>query len=504
MSNADTKYGGSSSGPGAIYRKTKVEVTWVAWDWDSNQPKDPKDITIMALSFQWLKSIKNPASRCVLTMLPQFSDSNYLDLMNPMDVIQIYEFDTLKFQGYITRIGASGEILPDGTPSRRVSLYISSFGELISNANLGVSLFLQSGWNSVPGGTYVKVGVQIAQFVASLATVMNNNQPYSSALISVIDEWLNFVSEVGAPSFVTYFNYWINYQTGMVGQAIYNTPSDPYLFSPQDNNINLLQIIYKYTQMPFNELFMDCGPRKIYSETDPLLSNVVSTDLVNNYDYLINRATLFDGTINDYGTTCNLWSKLIDKVVPSSYIKRFDLNKTMEESYSLYLVAPAIFNPEDFALIAMGTPVIDPVALNKYLLRELHQNLFYKSNMPYPRYQDLQLLNDSTPITIIQESKYKAQTLMNWFQYNDQFLSGVVRIEVPSDETIDPRIGEKISFDNINDAYFYVEGVSHTWTYGGEITSDLTLTRGFGINGPISLKDKIFKRGIFALGNGFS
>ena len=50
-------------------------------------------------------------------------------------------------------------------------------------------------------------------------------------------------------------------------------------------------------------------------------------------------------------------------------------------------------------------------------------------------------------------------------------------MEVPKDENLDPRIGDKISWDGISDSYFYVEGVAHSWSYGGELTSALRIIR---------------------------
>ena len=495
----------------SIYRRPNISVQLLQWDWDQSRPltntktgKETSDLTNLVLSFQWLKTIKNASAQCIISMLPQFGDTHYLNIINTMDVIKIYEFGTLKYMGFVTRIGASGEINPtSGQPTRRVSIYLSSFGELLVNGHLGLSLFLQASNVNIDSLNFLDIGSALNAAWNGIANLLGSDSSYSQILSQIVNDWTNFISNLGAAKYVTYFNYFIDSSTGLVGQTIPRTPRSPFLFSSEDEDVTLIDILYKFAQAPFNELFLDCGPRTIYSEGDAYLSSVVSTDLTNEKEYIITRHALFDGSIDDSGGQKDLWSSLVSINIPISYLKRFDLNKSMEESYSFYLVAPAIFDPGDIGLIADGDAVIDNAAFNKYLLREMHQQLFYDTYLPVPATSANELRNDKANV-INTDSSNKALMLNNWYANNDKFLSGTFVMEVPKDERIDPRIGDKISWDGISDSYFYVEGVAHSWSYGGELTSTLSVTRGFGTNGPIDLTNKIFKRGKFALGNGFS
>jgi hypothetical protein len=502
---------GGANKSDTIYRRPDLSVQLIHWDWDAGKPAtdiktglETTELINLVLSFQWLKTIKNPAARCVISMLPQFGDTHYLNIISPMDVVKIYEFGTLKYMGFVTRIGASGEISPDsGKPTRTVSLYLSSFGELLVNGHLGVSLFLQASNVNTNNPNFLEIGTALNAAWNGIANLLSSESTYSQILSQIVVDWLNFVTNVGASKYVTYFNYFIDSDLGLVGQTIPQTPRAPFLFSSEDSDVTLMDILYKFAQMPFNELFMDCGPRTIYAEGDEYLSSVVSTDLNNEKEYIITRHTLFDGSIDDSGGKKDLWSSLVSVTLPISYLKRFDLNKSMEESYTFYLVDPALFDPGDYGLIADGDAVMDTDAFNKYLLREMHQQLFYDTFQSVSATSANELRNDKANV-INTDVANKALMLKNWYANNDKFLSGTFLMEVPKDSRLDPRIGDKIDWDGISDAYFYVEGVAHSWTYGGELTSTLSVTRGFGNNGPIDLTNKIFKRGKFALGNGFS
>jgi hypothetical protein len=501
---------GGANKDSAIYRRPNISAHLVQWDWSANNVKsdaktgsDYTDLTPSMLSFQWLKTIKNMAARCVVDMLAQFGDTHYLNIINAMDVIKIYEFDELKYMGYVTRIGASGSIDPQtGKPIRKVTLYLSSFGEMVINGSIGVSLFLQASNSNANNTNFVEMGAALNSAWSGISDLIKSNNSYSMIIGQIIQYWLKFIVQLGGSSYVTYFNYFIDSNSGLVGETIPRTPRQPFMFSSEDSNVNLHDILQKFAQAPFNEIFMDCGSRTIYSETDEYLSGVKSTNLVGEKDHIITRHALFDGCVDDSGGTKNLWFALPSVKLPIGYLTRFDLNKTMEESYSMYLVAPAIFNIGDLGLIADGQAVLDTVAFNKYLLREMDQQLFYDTYAGTDDSLNEGFFNSQANL-IDTDSANKSLMLKQWYEKNDQFLSGTFTMEVPSNSSLDPRIGDKIEWDAVEDAYFYVEGVSHTWSYGGELSSTLSVTRGYGEHGPIKLTDKIFKRGIFAIGEGF-
>ena len=87
--------------------------------------------------------------------------------------------------------------------------------------------------------------------------------------------------------------------------------------------------------------------------------------------------------------------------------------------------------------------------------------------------------------------------LKNWYSKNDIFTSGVLTFMVPSDSNHDPRIGERVQIEDVN-AIFYAESVSHSWSYGAQLQSSVSITRGLNTyGGEIKLLNKIFKKGRF-------
>lgn len=477
----------------AVIRTPVLRVEAVRWDWNAGKRRDarPIDLTPAIQNFRWMKSTRNPESGCEITLIPQVGDVHYLDLLETMDVIRIFEFSILKYQGFIRRIGARGAISNTGAPSRLVTVSCSSFGALFSEAQLGVNMFLKA-------GEFNNLKTIINEFAGKISDLVSSNQPYSELIGSMVDEWLKFIEKCGADKYKKYFDEWIDYRSGLQGKLIPGMVRDPYLFSGSEESISLWEIINKFAEAPFNEVWFDCGPREVYVERNATLSppKPSTVKLDSERDYLVIRTPPFNGTVVN-GTEVNLWDSMPAKKIPLSYLTQFDLNKSMDESNSFYMVSPSVYNPGSLALVALGKYKFDKDAFNKYLYRPMTANLFY-ARVTDPGTTDLEKQLD-----VYSYAEDKAQTLLNWFKLNDKYLSGAFTFMVPSDEQFDPRIGDKLEIENLPDMYFYVEGVSHSWNYGGALISNVSVTRGYGLNKPIELKDKIFRRGKFVMGRDF-
>lgn len=484
----------NSSAVKAVVRTPVLRFEIIRWDWTKGTAKDKKpiDITPAVFSFRWLKSLRNPDSGCEITMIPQFSDVHYLDSLDTMDVVRIYEFNTLKYLGFIRRIGASGSISPTGVPSRTVNITCSSFGALFSESELGLNMLLHSGIQS-------DISARIKTFAGKLSDVALLDKPYSELIKLVIEEWFSFLDANKATTYKNYFNEFIDYESGLVGKTIPGFPKEFYLFYSHQQTMTLWDMVSKLVQLPFNEVWFDCGPRNLWVENNENLSPAKPGEvkLLNEKEHLIIRVPPFNGTVVN-NTTVDLWDSLPSRIIPLSYLTRFDLNKSMDESMSFYLVAPPAYNPGELALVVQGEALIDSAAFNKYLYKPM---IFDTTLIRIQKSGESGM--ESKANEIYKDIKDKVNTLKNWNQYNDKYLSGSFTFMVPSEEIFDPRIGDKIEIENLNGMYFYVEGVSHSWNYGGPLISNVSVTRGWSDNGPILLKDKIFKRGKFTMGSKF-
>lgn len=424
-------------------------------------------------------------------MLPQFGNTHFLDYLSTMDVVRIKEFGVLKFHGYIRTISASGKITPEGKPYRMVQLTVHGFSSLLIEGQLGLNMFLKA-------GTYLDLSADIKKFAGDIADIVKKEEPYSSMVQSIVNKWFDFINKNGGTKYANYLNEWIDFSTAMQGKLIPGIPKELSFFYTTEQSMTLWGILEKITQAPFNELWSDNGPRTVYVESNKELSGKhTEVNLDSEKEYLIIRATPFNGTIINKAPV-NVWDNIKSRKIPINYITRFDLSKTMDESYSFYMVSPAVYNPGDLALIGMGRFIFDEAAFNKYLYRPLTHNLFYTQLTKKDSTEKSDDVN-----TVLDETLAKATTLKNWFETNDTYLNGGFTIQVPNDEAMDPRIGDKIEFEGLSDAFFYVEAISRTWTYGGSLEAQLSVTRGYGLSGPIELKDKIFKRGKFVMGAGY-
>jgi len=477
----------------AVIRTPALKFEIVRWDWNTGSARDanPIDITPAVFSFRWMKSLRNPESGCELSMISQFAGTHYLDSLNPMDVLKVYEFGTLKYLGFIRRIAGSGSISQAGTPNRSVSISCSSFGALFSEGQLGLNMFLKVGKERD-----FKASLELLQ--KDFKDLVVDGKSYAEMVGLAVDTWLKFIGNCGATKYEKYFSTWINYDAGLKGKAIPGVPMSWQLFYGTEQSITLWDVLHKLVQSPFNEVWFDCGPRNVWVENNKGLSGKPGEiSLTDEKEHLIVRAPPFDGTVIDKAKN-DLWESLPARTIPLSYLTRFDLNKSMDESASFYLVAPPIYNPGELALIAMGKFEMDTKAFNKYLYRPMVQDLYFSRIL-----EPGDVATQGHEKEIYDDAQDKAATLKNWNEHNDEYLSGALTFMVPSDEKFDPRIGDRLEVEGITDASFYVEGVSHSWTYGGSLTSNVSVTRGWGLRGPIELKDKIFKRGIFSMGESF-
>jgi hypothetical protein len=481
----------------ATIRQPKIKVVIDRWDWTTGAKKDADgiDITKSVTSYAFTKTTKTPMGGCQLTVVPLFTDpltktlKHVLDVFDPMDVVKIYEFDTLKFQGYIRNIGANGSIGGDGKPSRSAVIVATHIGGLLYEGQLGLQIFatrmaeLKSTFSSYQGA-------MIAFMKAVADELKTPNANIGTLTKLVIDQWfvlLDKLSAGGVSMYRTYLNTYIDYATILTNSEFgsqYVTPKDASFFYGSMDNMTLWNEIIKLSEPPFNEFWFDEGQRSVW-----LSSSAV--DMPDQKTYLVGRPTPFDGTVSDSGTG-TAFTDMTDVVtIPLGYNIRFDFNKSMEDSYSFYLSLPIYTGFNEIELMAHGDSILDDDKFNKYLLRPLRVQKFYTS------VADKQSTKaDSQASNIVQECKNVNQTMQNWFTNNDKFLSGNISMMVPSDSTLDAHIGQKLQVTGI-DGYFYVEGISHRWQYGGPLMADISASRGYGKDAPIELDHAIFTTGKF-------
>jgi hypothetical protein len=302
---------------------------------------------------------------------------------------------------------------------------------------------------------------------------------YAELLALLYDNFKAAIAALDATNFVTYLDKYLDSTTGLTSSKQPVLPRTFELYTGMEQSMSFWQVAEQLGQKPFNEFFIDNGPRKIFIDGE-------SVELKDK-SYLIFREAPFNGTVG--GVSDTSFDNMGDGIyVDKDHLTRFDLARSMDEVYSTYSVKEAAFTLGEIERILLGQWEVDLERVGKYLFKPLVTELFYT------RVESIDTtLADVTQRDLETEGKNAALTLRAWFEHNDEYLSGVVSHMVPSDSDLDPKIGDKLTVYGIKGA-FYVEGVAHTWAYQGTLQSNLTVTRGYNRTKKIELKDRIFKR----------
>lgn len=460
-------------------RKPDIKILVDIWDWKTGSIDDTLDITGDIISYRFQKSIKTPKGSCQIQSNPQTSSAHLLDSLSAMDVVKIFEFGILKFQGYITRLSYSGMIdSSSGKPKRNLVITVVQMGGLLVDARTGMGLGTALGNPSDELWTYT------SELSVAISNVVNDKKPYKDIFTTLIEGAKTYIKKLGgkdANPIINYLETYFRYGSGLDNSITSVIPREFYLFTGSEQSIGFWNISERLVERPFNEFFMDNGPRQI-----TINGRKVS---LSEYSHFIFRPTPFDGTVGSGNSS--LFSDMESIIIDRNHLVRMDLSKGMDEVYTTYCVKNSAFDPGDEKRQLLGEYIIDGPKLGKYMFRPL------VAQQAYTRFESPDKTeSEAVRSRLVSTTKDMAQTLKAWFTHNDEYLSGAITLIIPSDDTRDPRIGEKVEIDGLSGA-FYVEGIAHTWTYMGALQSNLSVTRGYNDNSKITLSENtLFRRSI--------
>jgi len=459
-----------------MIRKPLIKIELDQWDWTNGKMvRSKKDVTSYVRSFSFTRSIKSPAGQATFTVLPQMEAISVLDALNTMDVIRVYEFNILKYQGYIYKIAYSA-FMTETAPQRSAIITTYSMGNLLATGKLGLNM-----------GAVTKNDLALADGSYALFKAINDDvtagAKFTKLITTVIDNWLQLLSTLGVNTYKKYIETYFDLVTGLSASNEPVFPKSYDLYSGSEESLSLWDILQQLIEVPLNEVWFDTGGRTVSI-------NGSKKELPEDKEYLIFRQTPFNDSVGMGSTTAR--TDLPTIKVDLDHLTRFDFAKSMEEVYTLFASIPSVFDPGDKLRVLLGQVVYDLNKMGKYLYRPLITQL------KFIRTQNLDGTKLEKPTSIMADKiKNLSQTLMNWFIKNDEYINGVVTLHVPADKSLDPRIGQKITVEGIRGT-FYVEAVAHKWSYGKDLISNLSVTRGYNDTSkkPMEFKDRIFTRSI--------
>ena len=459
---------------GEYTRRMDLRIELDLWEWSGGSKKDTLIITNDVLNYRFQKTIKTPKGSCQLAMLPQSTSTHILDILNPMDVVKIYEFGTLKFIGYVQRISYSGSIARDGKPNRQATITAVQFGGLLVDAQTGFGL------GTALGKKDEELQKYSSEFNLAISRAVSDGVTYSEIVTVLIDNFKDMLTNLGGKNFLTYLNAYLDVKTGLTSTSLPFLPRQFELYTGMERTLTFWQLAEQLVQRPFNEFWMDNGPRKVNINGEVIELQAKSSFVL--------REVPFDGTVG--GVSNKAFSSIDPINIDRDHLLQFDLARSMDEIYTVYDIKHAAFKLDDTARILLGMWIVDKEKIGKYLFRPLMSELFY-TRVENPDETSVEAQNKE----IEDAGQNAANTLKAWFENNEDYLSGAITHMVPEDGNLDPRIGDKITAYGF-DGYFYVEGIAHTWAYQGPLKSNLTVTRGYNKTKRIALKDRIFRRNV--------
>lgn len=457
-------------------RRMNIRIEIDLWKWPDGSKQNTLDVTKDILNYRFQKSIKSPEGSCQLAVLPQSADKHILDILRILDVVKIYEFEVLKFVGYITRVSYSGAIDPaTGKPRRSATLTCRQIGGLLVSAKIGLGLGTALGLES---DGFIDAAAKLSKSILD-ATV--DGVTFAELITILIDSFKTYLEDIGASGFTAYLSEYLDTTTGLTSEEAPGIPRSFELFTGTESALGFWDVAEQLIQKPFNEFWIDNGPRRVSVDGNEITLPEKAS--------LVFRATPFNGTVKN-GVAGNAFDSLPLKIIPKDYLLQFDLNRSMDEVFTFYSVKQPAFQLSDIARLLLGKARVDTDRLGKYLFRPLITELFY-TRVEELASEDREISQGNAE----KASDDGAETLLNWFKDNEDYLTGAITHMVPSEASEDIYIGDKVAMEGI-EGQFYVEGIAHVWNYQGPLKNTLTVTRGYNRQRKIQLKDRLFSRSI--------
>jgi len=440
-------------------RRVKLSIILDLWEWPKGRLDQSMDITKDVLSYTFQKTIKSPEGVCQLSILPQRDGVHILDTIKIMDVIKIYEFDTLKYIGYVTRESYSGAINTDGSPSRGAVIQCAQMGGLLLSASMGL------GMGTLLGKPEEELSQKTAELSVALEKASDDGSSFGEVADLTLTAFFDYIVALGGSGLMNYINEYIDTSVGIQCKKVSGLPKTYELMTGTEESINIWDVLSQMVERPFNELWVDNGPRTVQIDGEGVNLGGRSC--------LVFRPTPFDGTVTD-GKVGKAFDALPVVKIDKDHLISFDLARSLDEVYTVYNVKSPAFLLNDIVRILLGIPKVDNNLIGQYLMKPMVVELFFTRL----------LKKEGDAVDLIKSKAEKvateaATTLYNWYYNNANTFSGVVSMMVPTDSSLDPCIGDKIEIYGI-EGQFYVEGISHSWSYQGPMKSDLSITRGIG------------------------
>lgn len=437
--------------PCSLEEKSKALGKW----------KSPRDYNAKSdglLSYSFSESCRSVDTPFTLSLTPE-QDKNgltWFDKIDELDLVYIEEDDYIRYCGIVHQVRYSARMSGQG-PSRAIIVAGNSFGELLKEFRLVLDI---SQFINVPASTQNTDAM--SEFIndkgTSLKAAMDFYYDNFMAVISKMSEKQSALGKL------------IEAKIDRSQLAADATTIIPMSQSMYQTGVNTLWDMWrKIVPSPLFELF---------GKWDP----TVGVRGIGMY-VIIARQCPFEP--NDWANERKILRFPVDPVTVTDYSVGYD---DSEVATYFYATAESFGITGKMAIVVNGyrnAHALDSDKWKKYGYRPLNVALSF-------------LKRDGSDPEIDGDLEKTAQKLSRWYGKNDEFLSGAISM-VSRDEvgvTDYFSVGNRVEFLG---GSFYLTDVQRKWVYGGPLTVEVKMTRGYrygndgSYQGPITNVGKRFK-----------
>jgi len=258
--------------------------------------------------------------------------------------------------------------------------------------------------------------------------------------------------------------------------------SIPFYMTVQQYEGSVWNLMERVNLRPFTELFIDTRDRwevdwgdghaqQLVTEICEESSDMAKGQLSDDKGKWAYPATMFgkkDGaqavvTFRNTPFTKDLWAKLRSHEILEEDIISESLSYSDNENYNIFWAGTTLTPfASTFDLKRVNPPMINEDNVKRYGLSALEVQI-----------EGLQLTDVTQTIALTTMAKSLNQKLRDWFEHNNEYLSGTLVIRGKGDL----KIGQKLIHKSIG-MEFYIEGVSQSYQVYGEWHTTAQVTRG--------------------------
>jgi hypothetical protein len=399
-----------------------------------------------------LRTIENQFS-LNLTLAKNEKGDNWYDLIYLNDLVFIYEFDELKFIGIVRNKRYASQMGSDG-PERSIAISGLSLAGLLAQFKIIIDQFLYAGTQ-----TAIQANQQLK---AKLQELNGAGAPMGRIIKTIYDAFFTFALDMGRQiekenkmafpfGIKNIIDKFVEFDTGISDDIVLKYPIALSIYNTGENDV--WSILQGLLTPPFYELFFRFNSS------------------LGKYSGVFRQAP-FESTA---------WLSLPVSWCPAVYIHDHNFGVSTDEIFTYYLCLVAGSGYTDSKGILLSS---ESTGYGSLSATDQEKWAIYGYRPLITEFKYFDTDQKSTYLTVAETMKSLAEMLKRWYQHNDEFLSGTITVNTIPRNYNDSKYG-KLNSPRIGDKFylaggeFYIEEITHSWRYGGPMSTILGVSRGY-------------------------